>query len=293
MTADMATAAADGQTGDEAPDGARPPEPGGPGLAGLRWVVGRQRRSLVLWSVAVAAVSAIYAGFWNLMGDPAEFTALIEGMPDGLVTALGYDAIGTPTGYLESTVFGLLGPVLLLVFGIGFGARVLAGEEEQGTLELEVALPVSRRRVALERFLALEIQLALLTGVLGLVVAGVVVAVDMAVALDGVLAAVLGLFLLTSAIGTVALAAGAVTGRRGIALAVGAGLAVVAFMADALAPLLENGDWLAGVSPFGWYLGGDPLVEGLDLGGNALLLALTGVALLIGVARFERRDLGV
>lgn len=48
----------------------------------------------------------------------------------------------SPEGYLNGQYFNLLAPLLLLIFAIGFGARTLAGEEREGTLELVLATPV-------------------------------------------------------------------------------------------------------------------------------------------------------
>lgn len=256
------------------------------------WVLRQQRRAIAGWSLALAIVCAIYVGFWPAMGG-ADLTGLIEGMPDALVQALGYEGIGTAPGYLDSTIYSMLAPALLLVFAIGSGARILAGQEEDGTLELELALPIDRRRVLLERFVALAVQVLLLAVVVLVVVASMVLTLDMEVAIGGIAAATLGLFLLALAMGTVSLGAGAATGRRTVAVAAGAGLAVASFMADVLAPLVEDGGWLERVSPFAWYLGGDPLLRGIDKAGFGGLLAITVVALAVALPVFARRDLGV
>ncbi len=263
------------------------------GVPVLRWVLREQRRALIGWAVAMAAVSAIYVSFYPLMGDSGELEALIEGLPEGLVVAMGYDAIGTAAGYLESTVYALLGPILLLVFAVATGARLVAGAEETGELELESAAPIGRGRVLMERYAALVVSIVLLATVTGLVSALLVATLDMDVAFGPLAGATVGLALLVLAHGTVAFAVGAATGRRAWALGVGAGFAVAAFMANALGPMLEDGAWLEQASTFWWYLGNDPLVEGLGLAGSLALLVVTGVALVLAVVAYDRRDLGV
>jgi ABC-2 type transport system permease protein len=257
-------------------------------------VLRERRRSLLGWAIALAAVCGIYVAFWPAMGDGAEMQALIDNMPEGLVTAMGYEGIGTPAGYLESTVFGLLGPALLLVFAIGTGARLLAGEEEDGTLELELTHPVSRSRVLAERLLALVVVVVGLTLVVFATTVGLVTALDMDVATEGIAAASVGMGLLVLTFGLLTLGVGAATGRRGVALSVGAGLAVLTYVADAVAPMVAWGGWLEAVSPFSWYLGPEPLVAGFApevLGGMAGLVAVMLVALAAGTARLGRRDL--
>jgi ABC-2 type transport system permease protein len=74
--------------------------------------------------------------------------------------ALGYD--NSPTGYLQGTLFALLGPLLAVMMAVAAGARAIAGDEEAGTLELLLAHPVSRTRLLLERFGALAAAVILL-----------------------------------------------------------------------------------------------------------------------------------
>jgi ABC-2 type transport system permease protein len=64
-----------------------------------------------------------------------------------------------------------LAPLLLLIFAIGVGARTLAGEEREGTLELVLATPVPRWRLVPETFAALAVGTALIGVVMVIVLA--------------------------------------------------------------------------------------------------------------------------
>ena len=268
-----------------------PPRPGA--VPVLRWVVRTHLRTWLGWGVVLAAVSALYISFWPAMGDNQEMQALVDGMPEALVTAMGYDAIGSPAGYLESTVYALLAPILLVVFAVGLGAQLIAGDEEAGLLELDSAGAVSRWRLLGEAALALVLVTAALAAVVGLVSIAVANLVGMDVRTGAVAGATVGLWLLVLALGNVSFAVGAATGRRGLAVAVGSGVAVAAYVTNALAPLLEDGEWVARLSPFHWYLGNDPLNEGLGLPGAAALLALALGSVLLAAVVYDRRDLGV
>lgn len=50
---------------------------------------------------------------------------------------------------------------------------------------------------------------------------------------------------------------------------------------------------MTAVSPFSWYLDPNPLAEGFDPGGLALLAAVPVLAALVGLATFDRRDVMV
>jgi ABC-2 type transport system permease protein len=261
-------------------------------LVELRWQLARCRRSVIGWAIALTAVAGIYVPFYPAMGG-GELQAMVDTLPPDLVSAMGYERIGTPEGYLTSTVFGLLGPALLLVFGIGLGARTIAGEEEAGVLELAASAPVRRDVLLAGRVIAMHTQIAILALVTFGVTALLSRAFDMDVAVSGIAAASLGLNLLAIAFATVTLAAGAISGRRAIAVAVGAGTAFATFIADALSGIVERGDLLERISPFSWYLANDPIARGIDLTGYALLGSVTFIAWGIAHTMFRRRDLGV
>jgi len=255
-----------------------------------RWILRGRRRSLVLWAIAIVAISAMYIAFYPSMANE-DMESLMAGLPEALRSGMGWDAIATGAGYLRSTVYGLLAPALLLVFGISQGAGLIAGEEEAGTLELESASPVSRASVVLQRFGALAVSLAFLTGALGAGTLLLAPAFDMGIDPGGIIAATVGLWLLVLAMASVAFGVGAATGSRAAALAAGASLAVASYIANAIAPSVAGGAWLEQVSPFGWYLARDPLVAGFDPLGSALLITLTITAVGLGLLFHGKRDL--
>lgn len=217
---------------------------------------------------------------------------MLEMLPEEMVKGLGYDRLGSPGGYITSTVYGLIGPALMLVFGIGFGARLIAGEEEAGTLELELTAPVERGRLYAERLAALWVALVALSIVVGLATQTLVLVLGMEVPLSNVLAGTLTLGLLLIGMSTVAFAAGAALGRRGAALGIGAALAVGGYVLNAIAQIIDA-QWMTMISPFAWYLDPNPLENGLDVVSAIKLLAVTPIAAVAGWLRFRQRDLMV
>jgi len=256
------------------------------------WQLGRRRRALLGWAIGLVAVAAVYIPLYPSIGGE-QMQALVDSLPAEMTAALGYDRLGTAAGYVTSTVFGLLGPALMLVFGIGLGARTIAGEEEPGELELAAAAPVRRDDLLAGRIIAVHTQIAALAVVTFVASTLLSASVDLDISVAGIAAASLGLNLIAIAFATITLAAGALSGRRAVAVAVGAGVAVAAFVADAVAGMLTDGALLEAISPFSWYLAGDPVGEGIPLGGYVRLGVLTFVAWAAALVRFPRRDLGV
>lgn len=251
-----------------------------------------QRRTLIGWALGFALVSLIYGGFYPFAATP-EYGDLIENLPAGLADAFGWDDISTPHGYLGSTVFGILGPVLALVMAIGLGARAIAGSEEDGSLEMLIAHPVSRSRVVLQKTAAL----ALVTLAAGVVVFLAILVIrgpiDLDLPVGHIAAASVYLALFGLLFGTVALLIGAITGRKALAVGATAGIAVLAFLANGLAPQVDALAWMQDLSPFAWANGTDVLRDGFDPISALLLAGVSAVATAGAVFAFDRRDVGV
>ena len=101
-------------------------------------------------------------------------------------------------------------------------------------------------------------------------------------------AALIGLTMLSAAF---ALAVGALTGRRSIATAAGAGVAVLGYVFNAIANQSEDAEALRAVSPYSWAYQNTPLIDGADWGGLGLLWGLAVVLVVISALALRRRDI--
>jgi ABC-2 type transport system permease protein len=248
------------------------------------------RRTWLGWGIGLLAVVLVYVGPFDQYREQGILDVDLD-FP--LYQALGFQDLASPEGYLDATVFGLLGPLLVIMAAVVAGARSIAGDEEAGTLDLLLAHPVSRTRVVVERFAALLVAMAWL----GLIVWGAtaltVRAADMGIPLDRVTAAAGALALLGLTFGTLALALGAVTGRRALVLGVTAAVAVAAYLANTLALQFEALEPARYASPFYHAFGADPLRTGFDPVGIGTLAALALVILAVAIWGFNRRDVAV
>lgn len=241
-------------------------------------------RALAGWALGTAAVGMTYASAYPSQRDNT------ANLPEALREALHIDA--TAAGYLHASVFGVILPLLAMIYGVTTGSRALAGDEESGRLDLLLAHPVTRTSLALQRFAALTVG----AGGISLLVWLAMLAVRESAGLTGVtpaefLAQCVNLALLAVTFGALALGLGAALGRRAVALAATAIIGVLSYTAHALASQI-GADWLAYASPFHYYIGGEPLKNGFPWGDGAVL-AVTAVAVLaVGVMRFNRRDVG-
>lgn len=264
----------------------------------LRTILGKtlweQRRAITWWGLGLFAAGAMYAPFYPSIRENAEtFDRYLEALPEVFREAfLGRSGDFTsPAGYLSTELFSFFAPLLLLLFAIGAGARATAGEEERGTLDILLAAPIPRRRVVVEKFLAMLLGGAVLAALLWVSVPLVGPPFDLRVDLADLTAAVVMCDLLAMAFGGIALAIGAATGRRGLAIGVTGGLAAGSWLVDLLAPATDATAWLQYLSPLHYYLDAEPMLRGFDLGGSLVLAGIAVVSFAAAVVLFERRDL--
>lgn len=254
-----------------------------------------RRRSLFSWAVGLVGLTAVTVGFWPTVEESgAELNRLIEDLPPAFRNLAGGDLdLTSPAGYLNGRVFSFLGPILFLVFAMAFGARTIAGEEQDGSLELVLARPIPRWRVVAEKFGALTVATVLLGVVLWGSLALGALPVGLEIGPGPLAAGTLMVVLLGLLFGALALLLGALTGRRGLAIGITTAVAVGTYLLDLYASISEAVEPFRGLSPFHYYDAAQPLRNGIDPLHVAFLVVVTVFLAGFSLLAFERRDVGV
>jgi ABC-2 type transport system permease protein len=254
--------------------------------------VRERRRSLLWWTLGIAALIALNLAFYPSVRDDPALSDYAKDLPESVraLFAGGELDIASPIGYLNSQVYALMAPLVLLVFAIGAGAGAVAGEEERGTLDLVLAHPVRRRDYVVQRFLALAALVAALTVVLLATVAVGSALVDLDIGFGRLVAASVSVGLLAALYAAAALAAGALGPGRARAIAVASGLALAAWIFDGLAQAVDVLEGWRPASPYYHALGQNPLRDGPPWSGWALLAAATTLLVAVAAVGLERRD---
>jgi ABC-2 type transport system permease protein len=251
-----------------------------------------QRHALLGWSVGVSLLVLVECALWPSIRDMPHWDQLISSYPEAMKKLFSVDAMTTGRGFLDAELFTLLLPALFIVFGIGRGARLLAGEEDDGTLEILLVTPLSTTRVLLEKAAALVTSLAVLGVVLAVTTQVCSWVFGLGLGPGASLTGSLAVTLLGVEFGCLALAVGAVTGRRGAALGVATVAATAAYVLYAAATLVSSLSGWRGWSPFDQVLSRGPLASWLP-GSAAWVLLVTLVVVAAAAPRFARRDIAV
>lgn len=251
-------------------------------------------RALAFWCVGIAAYVTLIASIFPSIKESPQLEDLTKNYPEALKSLFGLGNVNLTTGpgYIDTELFNIMLPLLVIVLGIGSGSRTLAGEEEAGRLELPFSYPVRRRDAVVAKGLGVAGEIALLAAAAFVVLAALSPVFGLDLSLGRLAGGVVGLALLGLLHGWLALAVGAARPGRGLAIAIPAGAAAIAYLIGGLHELASWLDPFRFLSSF-WWIGQSPLTNGVEPGRLLVVLAASLVALAAAALLIERRDLQV
>lgn len=265
-----------------------------PQVLTLMWRTLNERwRSTFGWGLGLVLMAVLQLAVYpSVAKSSASMQEFVDQWPEAFRQAFNLDAYTTGAGFLNAEMFSMMVPLVLIAVAVSGAAAATAAEEERGTADLLLSLPVSRGRVVVAKVLATVIAVLLVAAATLLAIAVGAPLVDLEVGLADLAAGVLMTALLALFFGAVALLVATVTGKRAVALGTAVGLALAAFLLNALAPMA---DWLEPwqkASPFYWALGDNPLINGVDAPMAGLLLVAAVAQVVLADVAYRRRDIG-
>ncbi|UGY94154.1 ABC transporter permease [Streptomyces gobiensis] len=250
----------------------------------------RLRRGALIWAAVLAALVATTVSTWTGFRDSQTDTVTAD-LPDSMKKAFGITDLTDPAGFMDSNLFSLLLPLLLICVAVSWTNSLTTADEDAGRLEMELAQPVTRTMVLLRRFAtAVALQIALGVAVL-VVLLPSMAGLDLDVPMGRVVAATGAVVLLGVVHGAVLYAAAGLGAQRGTALGLAAGVAVFGYVAHALLPLSDALESVRVISPWQWLLGDGPVQEGVPVAGTAVSLAVVALLITVGTVAANRRDI--
>ena len=109
-----------------------------------------RRRSLFWWVVGIFGYLFAIGALYPVIADmQEELETLIEAYPEGILAIMGASSespMFDPEGFLQVEATGWVVPLVFAFFGAAMGARAVAGEEDDGTIDLLLATPLTRSR---------------------------------------------------------------------------------------------------------------------------------------------------
>ena len=253
-----------------------------------------QRKSLLYWGIGLIAMAVIMAVVYPTIKNMPSINQYLSELPESVKEMFGPGIIdyGSPTGYFGTELFSFMVPLLLLVFGIGFGANAIAGDEEKGTLGFLLTNPVPRWRVVVDTFGVLTISMILLGFFFwaGLVISVIGIGIDISVV--KLAEATIGALLLAMVFASLSFVVGCIKGNRGMSMRIASGLAVLTYLLNTLGGMVSGLKNYRFLSPFYHYMEPNTLANGIAPAHILVLLGLVIVFLAVSIPAFIRRDIG-
>jgi beta-exotoxin I transport system permease protein len=256
----------------------------------IAWLdISNRRRSIIGYCLGMAVYALVVVAMYPAFKTSTSLDKLIQS--DSTAAALfGVTGrISSSGGWLNGNIYANFFPLVMLLLTIGYGAACLAGQDEDGTLGQLAVLPVRRTAIVAQKAAAMAVQAAALAVTVAvLVIIGRSFQLDVTVA--NVASVSAAIFLMGLDFGLVAMAAGALTGRRGAAIAAGTALAAASYLVSSLAPAVS---WIQPgryASLFYWSVGNGQINQGVSLGDYAVLIVTGVCALAAAMLAFRRLD---
>ncbi len=243
----------------------------GIGIGLLMYVVLIAVKSLIGTAAARAALVSVAASF-KWLAEPV--------------------AIATPGGYATWKY----GPTILVMalWPLLAGSRMLRGEEERGSLDVLLSLPRSRVQVALQKVAAMWTALLGMGLIIALVVFAGGQSVGASYGFGGSMLFALNLVLACGVYGSIALFLSQFTQERSTAAGITGGLLVFSILLDMVHRVFPGTEWISRISPVYYYNLSKPLIPsyGTNLGALLILVALSLLFSGAAIWLFVARDVG-
>ncbi len=260
----------------------------------FRYGLARLRGQVLGWGLAMCVLAVLSVARYGVLRDNREaMEKMLQGSMGEVAAVFGDTSkLFTPQGFLSMQFFNYL-PLILGVYAVLAGSGLLASDEENGTLDLVLAHPVSRTALFAGRFLAFAASTAAILAFcwLGLV-AGTTWFPYVDVGWGALVLPNLSLLAVLLLYGCLALLLATLVASRRMA-AMTAGLVMVAsFFLTMFGRVDEGVKNAARFFPLEYYQSGEAIL-GLNGTWLAGLLAAAGVFTGLAWWRFERRDIRV
>jgi len=249
-------------------------------------------RTLLAWSLTLVLLVSIQMSIYpSIRENSAALQGFLDSYPEAIRKIFRMQDYTSGPGFLSTELYSMMVPLVLIAVGATWGASATAEEEDEGTADILITLPISRTRILLSKIAA---TITVVVALSFLAVANILILknpVEMKIDTAKLLAATLSSISLGIFFTGVAFLVGAFSRHKGSAIGVVTGLSLIAFLIYSLSALVDDFDPITPYNPMEWGLGGQPLFNGVDTAGNLKLLVGGVILLVLAIAQFNRKDI--
>jgi ABC-2 type transport system permease protein len=258
-----------------------------------------QKITFFYWSLGMSLISLLLMAFWPVIESEADLMQqYMDALPEEMLAILGGTSnITTPEGYLNIELMGFIAPIVFMIYSIHLAASFIGGEEEKGTLEIILSLPIARYRFIAGKYISFVIILLIFAIMFGIVLMIGSNLFSMGIQNLFLFLASINVMVNALVIGSISFFVGAYTGKRNLAMAVGAAWGIGGNILVGLTALVDSIEPIKYLIPFYYYKGyyqdsgEDVLTDGLALLPILGLIFSAAILFLGSLIIFSRRDI--
>ena len=249
-------------------------------------------RSFLAWSLTLIALVSLQMSIYpSISKNSSAIQGFLDSYPDAIKKIFRMQDYTTGPGFLGTELYSMMIPLVLIAVGATWGASASAEEEDRGTADVLLTLPISRTRILISKMAATSTALVILAF---LAVANILILknpVEMKIPTSKLLAGTASSIALGLFFAGIAFLVGSLGRKRGPAVGVVTGLALIAFLIYSLSGLVDDFDSITPFNPMEWGLGGNPLFEGFDAQGCTRLVVGALVFMALANLKFSTKDI--
>lgn len=254
-------------------------------------------KQMVYWGVGLAAMALLIVLMVPLF-DMQAMSALLESFPPVILAMVGVGddlaVFTTNEGFVALGFFGK-SALIFAVYPVVMGMRISANEEDEGTSDVLLSLPISRAQVMVEKFLAYAVSVV---GVVVLIYLGLYAGVILGgVELDVALLAEVTFYLIPLMVFVMAatMLIAVLARRRTMALGIVTAFVIISYMLQTIGAAAEGtvAESVGAISFLTYYNTGEILSQGFIWPHIAGFVGLSAAMLLAALYRYEQREIAV
>ena len=250
-----------------------------------------RRNAIIGWSLGLCFFPLVYIAIYPSVADQMAGFADLE-----LYQAMGMN-LGTFPDWVGSILIIFM-PLVAGIYGIINGTGTLAGEEEDGRLEMIVTLPLPRWQIVMAKAIAFVISSLIMFVVVAVVSLLVFQSIESQIETEMVgmdlFTAVMSAWPLVFAVGMMSLFLAAFCANRRIAAMIAAAILVVSYFGNNLAASTTALEPFEPLFLFSYLdASGTAVMEGQQAGDIGVLVGIGLVSFALAVFFFQRRNLTV
>lgn len=127
-----------------------------------------RRLALLAYTASMVAFLELYVVLFPSMQSQAQqINEIVKSMPKAFMEAFGVNATQLSFNNLETLLaskqFGMIWPLILIIFAISIANAAISGEVEDGTMSNVLAQPISRLKIFLSRYFSGVVIISIFT----------------------------------------------------------------------------------------------------------------------------------